>query len=33
LFWNTYNAVELPQHAGLTLEDTGLPDDFQRYFV
>ena len=33
LFWNTYNAVDLPQHAGLTLADTGLPDDFQRYFV
>ena len=33
LFWNTYSAVALPEHAGLTLEDTGLPDDFRRYFA
>ncbi len=33
LFWNTYSAVDLPEHAGLTLAETGLPDDFQRYFA
>ncbi len=32
VFWNTYNAQALPQADGLTLEDTGLPEDFARYF-
>lgn len=32
MFWNTYNARPLPTHESLTLEDTGLPADFARYF-
>ena len=31
-FWNTYNAVPLTGVRDLTLEDTGLPEDFARYF-
>lgn len=33
VFWNTYNAVQLPRCPDLTLADTGLPDDFRRYFA
>ncbi len=32
LFWNTYNALPLPETDSLALADTGLPDDFARYF-
>ena len=32
LFWNTYNAVALPEVHAIALGDTGLPDDFARYF-
>ena len=31
-FWNTYNARPLSGVANLSLEATGLPDDFARYF-
>ena len=31
VFWNTYNAVELPRKVGFTFEDTGLPREFERY--
>ncbi len=31
-FWNTYNARPLPGRSNVTLEDTGLPEDFARYF-
>jgi hypothetical protein len=33
LFWNTYNALPLPQTGSLQLADTGLPEDFARYFT
>lgn len=31
-FWNTFNARPLPGVPDIELEDTGLPDDFARYF-
>jgi len=31
-FWNTYNAAPLPSAGTVRLEDTGLPQDFARYF-
>ena len=31
-FWNTYNAVPLPSAGEIRLEQTGLPQDFARYF-
>jgi 1-aminocyclopropane-1-carboxylate deaminase/D-cysteine desulfhydrase-like pyridoxal-dependent ACC family enzyme len=33
LFWNTYSALPLPQTESLRRADTGLPEDFARYFT